>query len=78
MPNTKVLVFISSQLVVAALCLEIPARLYLKLLYFHLVWLMMVEEMNILTTVFMKLNNEKVYYPNSVWPQNPSAITIEA
>lgn len=27
---------------------------------------LMVEEMNILTTVFLKLNNEKVYYPNSV------------
>lgn len=26
----------------------------------------MVEEMNILTTVFLKLNQEKVYYPNSV------------
>lgn len=27
---------------------------------------MLVEETNILTTVFLKLNNEKVYYPNSV------------
>lgn len=26
----------------------------------------MVEKMNILTTVFLKLNNEMVYYPNSV------------
>ena len=26
----------------------------------------MVEEMNILNTVFLKLNMEKVYYPNSV------------
>lgn len=32
---------------------------------------MMVEEMNILTTVFLKLNNEKVYYPNSVLATKP-------
>lgn len=31
----------------------------------------MVEEMNILTTVFLKLNNEKVYYPNSVLATKP-------
>ena len=27
--------------------------------------------MNILTTVFLKLNNEKVYYPNSVLATKP-------
>lgn len=27
---------------------------------------MVVEEMNILTTIFLKNDNEKVYYPNSV------------
>ena len=27
--------------------------------------------MNILTTVFLKLNNEKVYYPNSVLSTKP-------
>lgn len=32
---------------------------------------MMVEEMNILTTVFLKLDNEKVYYPNSVLSTKP-------
>ena len=32
---------------------------------------MLVEEMNILTTVFLKLNNEKVYYPNSVLSTKP-------
>jgi small-conductance mechanosensitive channel len=32
---------------------------------------MMVEEMNILTTVFLKLDNEKVYYPNSVLATKP-------
>lgn len=27
---------------------------------------MIVEEMNILTTVFLRYDNEKIYYPNSV------------
>lgn len=27
---------------------------------------MVVEEMNILTTIFLKANNEKVYYPNTI------------
>ena len=32
---------------------------------------MIVEEMNILTTVFLKNDNEKVYYPNSVLSTKP-------
>nr|KYP45590.1 Uncharacterized protein At5g12080 family [Cajanus cajan] len=32
---------------------------------------LLVEEMNILTTVLLKLNNEKVYYPNSVLATKP-------
>ena len=32
---------------------------------------MLVEEMNILTTVFLKLDNEKIYYPNSVLATKP-------
>ncbi|KFK25487.1 hypothetical protein AALP_AA8G120900 [Arabis alpina] len=32
---------------------------------------MLVEEMNLLTTVFLKLNNEKVYYPNAVLAAKP-------
>ena len=32
---------------------------------------MLVEETNILTTVFLKLDNEKVYYPNSVLATKP-------
>jgi mechanosensitive ion channel protein 4/5/6/7/8/9/10 len=32
---------------------------------------MVVEEMNILTTVFLKNDNEKVYYPNSVLSTKP-------
>lgn len=32
---------------------------------------MVVEEMNILTTVFLKNDNEKVYYPNSALSTMP-------
>ncbi|KAM6541891.1 hypothetical protein CsatB_006338 [Cannabis sativa] len=32
---------------------------------------LLVEEMNILNTVFLKLNNEKVYYPNAVLSTKP-------
>lgn len=32
---------------------------------------MIVEEMNILTTVFLKADNEKVFYPNSVLATKP-------
>lgn len=32
---------------------------------------MTVEEMNILTTVFLKNDNEKIYYPNSVLSTKP-------
>ncbi|XP_020536366.1 mechanosensitive ion channel protein 10 isoform X2 [Jatropha curcas] len=32
---------------------------------------LLVEEMNILTTVFLKLDNEKIYYPNSVLATKP-------
>lgn len=32
---------------------------------------MIVEEMNILTTVFLKFDNEKVYYPNTVLATKP-------
>lgn len=32
---------------------------------------LLVEEMNILTTVFLKLDNEKVFYPNSVLATKP-------
>ena len=32
---------------------------------------MIVEEMNIFTTVFLKADNEKVYYPNSVLSMKP-------
>lgn len=32
---------------------------------------MVVEEMNILTTVFLKFDNEKIFYPNSVLSNKP-------
>lgn len=32
---------------------------------------MIVEEMNILTTVFLKFDNEKIFYPNSVLLTKP-------
>ncbi|KAL0351699.1 UNVERIFIED_CONTAM: Mechanosensitive ion channel protein 6 [Sesamum calycinum] len=34
-------------------------------------WVMVVEEMNILTTVFLKFDNHKIYYPNSVLSTKP-------
>ncbi|KAK6119645.1 hypothetical protein DH2020_046611 [Rehmannia glutinosa] len=34
-------------------------------------WVMIVEEMNILTTVFLRFDNEKIYYPNSVLATKP-------
>lgn len=32
---------------------------------------MVVEEMNILTTVFLRYDNEKIFYPNSVLATKP-------
>lgn len=32
---------------------------------------MLVEEMNILTTVFLRFDNEKIYYPNAVLAVKP-------
>ena len=38
----------------------------------HIVsWQLIVDEMNILTTVFLKIDREKVYYPNSVLATKP-------
>lgn len=105
--TTKVLVFLSSQLVLAAFifgntCKNMfeaivfvfvihpfdvgdrcvvdgvpvtyttPYRSYCIMSVFHVLNLLIpglqlrVEEMNIFTTVFLKLNNERIYYPNSV------------
>lgn len=32
---------------------------------------MIVEEMNILTTIFLRYDNEKIFYPNSVLASKP-------
>ncbi|XP_056166920.1 mechanosensitive ion channel protein 10-like isoform X1 [Syzygium oleosum] len=34
-------------------------------------WLMVVEEMNILTTIFLRYDGEKIFYPNSVLATKP-------
>ncbi|KAL4649230.1 hypothetical protein ACB092_01G000400 [Castanea dentata] len=83
--TTKVLVFFSSQLVVAAFMFGNTCKTIFEAIIFVFVMhpfdvgdrcvidgvQMMVEEMNILTTAFLKLNNEKVYYPNSVLATKP-------
>uniref|UniRef100_A0A803NFT6 Mechanosensitive ion channel MscS domain-containing protein n=1 Tax=Cannabis sativa TaxID=3483 RepID=A0A803NFT6_CANSA len=76
--TTKVLVFFSSQIVVAVLVFgkdivfvfirhpfDVGDRCVIDGVT------LVVEEMNILTTVFLKLNNEKVFYPNSVLSTKP-------
>ncbi|CAK8568468.1 unnamed protein product [Lathyrus sativus] len=83
--TTKVLVFLSSQLVLAAFMFGNTCKNIFESIIFVFVMHpfdvgdrcvidgveLMVEEMNILTTVFLKLNNEKVYYPNSVLAMKP-------
>ncbi|KAI9106628.1 hypothetical protein K1719_022156 [Acacia pycnantha] len=78
--TTKVLVFISSQLVVASFMYGSTCKHIFEALIFVFVMHpfdvgdrcvvdgvpLLVEEMNILTTVFLKLDDEKVFYPNSV------------
>ncbi|EXB74867.1 Mechanosensitive ion channel protein 10 [Morus notabilis] len=83
--TTKVLLFLSSQLVVAAFMFGNTCKTIFEAIVFVFVMHpfdvgdrcvvdgvpLLVEEMNILTTVFLKLNNEKVYYPNSVLSTKP-------
>ncbi|KAL9226902.1 hypothetical protein vseg_002661 [Gypsophila vaccaria] len=83
--NTKVLLFFSSQLVVAAFIFGNTCKTIFEAIIFVFVMhpfdvsdrcvidgtMMIVEEMNILTTVFLKADNEKVYYPNSVLSTKP-------
>ncbi|XP_076898316.1 mechanosensitive ion channel protein 10-like isoform X1 [Bidens hawaiensis] len=83
--TTKVLVLMSSQLVVAAFIFGNTCKTIFEAIVFvfimhpfdvgdrcvidgvHLI----VEEMNILTTVFLRYDNEKIYYPNSVLSTKP-------
>ncbi|KAG4194959.1 hypothetical protein ERO13_A06G082800v2 [Gossypium hirsutum] len=83
--TTKVLLLLSSQLVVAAFMFGNTCKTIFEAIIFVFVMhpfdvgdrcvvdgvQLLVEEMNILTTVFLKLDNEKVYYPNSVLSTKP-------
>lgn len=42
-----------------------------NLIYITMFMQLIVEEMNILTTVFLRYDNEKIYYPNSVLITKP-------
>ncbi|CAK7352822.1 unnamed protein product [Dovyalis caffra] len=83
--TTKVLVFLSSQLVAAAFMFGSTCKTIFESIIFVFVMHpfdvgdrcvvdgvpLLVEEMNILNTVFLKLDNEKIYYPNSVLSTKP-------
>ncbi|XP_070009049.1 mechanosensitive ion channel protein 10-like isoform X1 [Nicotiana sylvestris] len=85
--TTKVIVFLSSQLVVAAFIFGNTCKTIFEAIIFVFVMhpfdvgdrcvidgvqvMMIVEEMNILTTVFLRFDNEKIYYPNSVLAVKP-------
>ncbi|KAK8566724.1 hypothetical protein V6N13_002413 [Hibiscus sabdariffa] len=83
--TTKLLLLLSSQLVVAAFMFGNTCKTIFEAIIFVFVMhpfdvgdrcvvdgvQLLVEEMNILTTVFLKLDNEKVYYPNSVLATKP-------
>uniref|UniRef100_A0A7N0V3A7 Mechanosensitive ion channel protein n=1 Tax=Kalanchoe fedtschenkoi TaxID=63787 RepID=A0A7N0V3A7_KALFE len=83
--TTKVLVLLSSQLVVAAFMFGNTCKTIFESIIFVFVMhpfdvgdrcvidgvQMIVEEMNILTTVFLRYDNEKIYYPNSVLSTKP-------
>ncbi|XP_061374979.1 mechanosensitive ion channel protein 10 [Gastrolobium bilobum] len=83
--TTKVLVFLSSQLLLAGFMFGNTCKNIFEALIFVFVMhpfdvgdrcvvdgeQLLVEEMNILTTVFLKPNNEKVYFPNSILASKP-------
>ncbi|KAL0447358.1 UNVERIFIED_CONTAM: Mechanosensitive ion channel protein 10 [Sesamum latifolium] len=83
--TTKVLVFLSSQLVLAVFMFGNTCKTIFEAIIFVFVMhpfdvgdrcvvdgvQVIVEEMNILTTVFLKSDNEKVYYPNAVLATKP-------
>ncbi|XP_027354947.1 mechanosensitive ion channel protein 10 [Abrus precatorius] len=83
--TTKVLLFLSSQLLLVGFMFGNTCKNIFEAIIFVFVMHpfdvgdrcvidgveLLVEEMNILTTVFLKLNNEKVYYPNSVLATKP-------
>ncbi|XVF48925.1 hypothetical protein PTKIN_Ptkin03bG0227500 [Pterospermum kingtungense] len=83
--TTQILVFISSQLLLAAFMFGNTAKTVFEAIIFVFVMhpfdvgdrcvidgvQMVVEEMNILTTVFLRYDNEKIFYPNSVLATKP-------
>ncbi|KAH0748386.1 hypothetical protein KY290_027618 [Solanum tuberosum] len=83
--TTKVILFLSSQLVVASFLFGNTCKCIFEGIVFVFVMhpfdvgdrcvvdgiQMTVEEMNILTTVFLKFDNEKLYFPNSVLATKP-------
>ncbi|KAJ1258491.1 hypothetical protein BS78_10G079900 [Paspalum vaginatum] len=83
--TTKILVVISSQLLVVVFIFGNACKTVFEALIFVFIMhpydvgdrcvidgtQMTVEEMNILTTVFLKNDNEKIYYPNSVLSTKP-------
>ncbi|KAL9314635.1 hypothetical protein ACSQ67_020087 [Phaseolus vulgaris] len=83
--DTKVLVFISSQLLLVGFMFGNTAKTVFEAIIFVFIVhpfdvgdrcviddvQMVVEEMNILTTVFLRYDNEKIFYPNSVLATKP-------
>ncbi|XP_056166698.1 mechanosensitive ion channel protein 10-like [Syzygium oleosum] len=83
--TTKVLVFISSQLLLVVFMFGNTAKTVFEAIIFVFVMhpfdvgdrcvidgvQMVVEEMNILTTIFLRYDGEKIFYPNSVLATKP-------
>lgn len=83
--TTQVIVFISSQLLLVAFMFGNTCKTVFEALIFVFVMhpfdvgdrcvidgvQMVVEEMNILTTIFLRYDNEKIFYPNSVLATKP-------
>ncbi|KAJ0090608.1 hypothetical protein Patl1_13550 [Pistacia atlantica] len=83
--TTQILVFISSQLLLVAFMFGNTAKTVFEAIIFVFVMhpydvgdrcvidgvQMIVEEVNILTTVFLRFDNEKIFYPNSVLATKP-------
>ncbi|XP_008791431.2 mechanosensitive ion channel protein 10-like [Phoenix dactylifera] len=83
--TTKLLLVVTSQLLVAGFMFKNMVKIIFESIIFVFVMhpfdvgdrcvidgvQMIVEEMNILTTVFLRYDNEKIYYPNAVLLSKP-------
>lgn len=83
--TTKILVFITSQLLLVAFMFGNTVKTVFEAIIFVFIMhpfdvgdrcvidgvQMVVEEMNILTTIFLRYDNEKIIYPNSVLSTKP-------